>query len=57
MDPLWRREESVVQGKLVLPMFQAPVNNRNIENLAQWKNNGKSLVAQKLVEVVTDPTC
>jgi hypothetical protein len=53
MDPLWRREESVVQGKLVLPMFQAPVNNRNIENLAQWKNNGKSLVAQKLVEVVT----
>ncbi|OAX31048.1 hypothetical protein K503DRAFT_704329, partial [Rhizopogon vinicolor AM-OR11-026] len=29
MDPLWRKEESVIQ-----------------ENLAQWKHNGRSLIAQ-----------
>jgi len=49
MDSLWRGEESVVQGKHVLAMFPASFNYPHVENLAQWKIDGKSLIAQKLV--------
>jgi alcohol oxidase len=52
MDALWRGEESVVQGEYDIVMFLAPFNNPNVENLAQWERNGKSLIAQKLVQVI-----
>ena len=52
MDPLWRGEESVLQGKHVIAMFSAPFNYPNVENLAQWNNNGKSFIAQKSVHVI-----
>ncbi|KAG1849320.1 GMC oxidoreductase-domain-containing protein [Suillus tomentosus] len=45
MDALWRGE-SIVQGKHVLPMIPAIYNHPNVESLAQWNSNGKSLIAQ-----------
>ena len=52
MDSLWRGEESVVQGKHVLAMFSALLNSPTVANLTEWKSNGKSLIAQKLVHVI-----
>jgi hypothetical protein len=48
MDPLWRGEKSTIQGTHVLVMPLVPSNYSNVENLAQWESNGKSLIAQKL---------
>jgi hypothetical protein len=48
MDPLWRGEESTIQGTHVLVMPLAPSNYSNVENLTQWESDGKSLIAQKL---------
>ncbi|KAG1720680.1 GMC oxidoreductase-domain-containing protein [Suillus paluster] len=46
MDALWRGEESAVRGKRVLATFPAYLNYPNVESLAQWNSNGKSLIAQ-----------
>ena len=51
LDPLLRGDESVVRGKHVLAMFLAFFNYPHVENLAQWKIDGKSLIAQKLVQI------
>jgi alcohol oxidase len=52
MDPLWRGEESTIQGTHVLVMPLAPSNYSNVEHLTQWESNGKSLIAQKLELIV-----
>jgi hypothetical protein len=53
MDALWRGENGAVQGKCVLVTSLASFNIPNVENLAQWERNGKSLIAQKFVQVIT----
>jgi alcohol oxidase len=52
LDALWRGE-SIPQGKHVLAMIPAIYNYPSVESLAQWNSNGKSLIAQKLVQVIT----
>jgi len=52
MDPLWRGEENAVQGKHILFMFPAYFNCPHVGNLAEWESNGKSLIAQKLVQAI-----
>jgi hypothetical protein len=51
MDAIWRGE-SILQGKYVLATIAAPYNCPNVESLEQWNSNGKSLIAQKLVQVI-----
>jgi hypothetical protein len=52
MDGLWRGE-SILHGKHGLAIIPAIYNYPNVESLAQWNSGGKSLIAQKLVEVIT----
>lgn len=53
MDPLWREEERAIQGRRVFHhILNAPFNYPNTESLAQWKSNGKSLIAQKSAQVI-----
>ncbi|KAG0700761.1 GMC oxidoreductase-domain-containing protein [Suillus ampliporus] len=46
MDPLWSGDGSVVQGKHALAVFQIPLKHPNAEELAQWKIDSKSFIAQ-----------
>jgi alcohol oxidase len=53
MDPLWREKESAIQGRRVFHHIpNAPFNYPNTESLAQWKSNGKSLIAQKSAQFI-----
>jgi hypothetical protein len=54
MDSLWRGDEGAVQGKRVLASYvPTHPNYPNEDSLNQWESNGKSLVAQKLVQAIT----